>query len=128
MVLRLAPAPEAAVIRSDERFLRQIVLNLASNAIKYGRVAGRPGQVTLSLDSTAAGYEIVVADDGPGLTQQQLARAFQPFERLGQEAGTQTGSGLGLVITRQLAQLLGAEVCLTSEPGHGTRSTVRVPR
>ncbi len=128
LVLALEPAAGAPVVDSDERFLRQMLLNLASNAIKYGRTPGRGGCLTLAVRDAAQALDLVVADDGPGMSALQLQRLFQPFERLGQETGSQQGSGLGLVITRQLAQLLGAEVLLDSRPGAGTVATVRLPR
>ncbi len=124
LALETAAVP---VVHSDERVLRQMLLNLASNAIKYGRAPGRPGRLTLALRPAAAALDLVVADDGPGMTPQQLQRLFQPFERLGQDTGPHSGTGLGLVITRQLAQQLGAEVLLASEPGRGTTATVRLP-
>lgn len=114
-------------IECDERCLRQIVLNLGSNAIKYGHGPGQPGRVRLEAWRAGAGCRVQVHDDGPGLQPAQLARLFQPFERLGQQAGAQPGSGLGLVITRQLAQRLGGEVSLHSTPGLGTTATVELP-
>jgi PAS domain S-box-containing protein len=114
-------------VDSDERCLRQMVLNLGSNAVKYGRAADGRSRVVLAAEHLGSEVQVTVADRGPGMSAGQLQRLFQPFERLGQETGTQPGSGLGLVITRQLAQLLQAEVTLQSEPGHGTTATVRLP-
>ena len=118
---------EGLEIVGDERCLRQIVLNLGSNAIKYGHRRGEPGHVRLEARRAGAGCRIQVHDDGPGLQPAQLARLFQPFERLDQQAGPQPGSGLGLVITRQLAQRVGGEISLRSTPGTGTTATLELP-
>jgi signal transduction histidine kinase len=117
-------ADEGLVLDSDERCLRQILLNLGSNAVKYGR---RGGQVVLAARAQAAGFVIEVRDDGPGMDEAQLARLFRPFDRLGQESSTVAGSGLGLVISRQLAQALGGTLQISSRPGEGTCATLQVP-
>lgn len=117
-------ADPALAIDSDERGLRQILLNLGSNAIKYGR---RGGHVELACQAVGERLVLTVRDDGPGMTEAQLQRLFQPFERLGQDAGAVTGSGLGLVISRQLAETLGGTLELTSAPGVGTTATLTLP-
>jgi PAS domain S-box-containing protein len=117
----------ALVLETDRRTLLQVLLNLASNAVKYGRAEG--GRLAIRAREAAGGrLRIEVGDDGPGLTPPQQQRLFQPFERLGQERSGQPGTGLGLVITRQLAQLLGGDLHLTSEPGVGTTVTLDLPR
>jgi signal transduction histidine kinase len=117
-------ADPALAIDSDERGLRQILLNLGSNAIKYGRSGGH-----VELACRAVGERLVlsVRDDGPGITEAQQQRLFQPFERLGQDAGAVTGSGLGLVISRQLTETLGGTLEITSAPGVGTTATLTLP-
>jgi len=127
--LGVTPAP-GCVVWCDERCLRQIVLNLGSNAVKY---AGRGAQAVMGA-ALAAGAApacgdlvVTVQDSGVGMSPEQLQRLFQPFERLGQEAGKQPGSGLGLVITQQLAQIMGGSVHITSTPGQGTTATLRLP-
>jgi signal transduction histidine kinase len=120
-------AAPGLVINSDERCLRQMLLNLVSNAIKYGRCGHQPAPVTLSALAHGDAVLVSVADQGEGMTPEQLALLFRPFERLGQEAGSQPGSGLGLVITQQLGQLLGVEIKLRSQPGGGTTATLRIP-
>jgi PAS domain S-box-containing protein len=123
--VELAAARAAGlVVHSEARSLRQIVLNLGSNAIKYGGAG-----CTVLIGARAEGEMAVieVADNGAGMAPEQLQRLFQPFERLGQERRGVVGSGLGLVISRQLAQALGATLELTSAPGQGTTATLRVP-
>jgi signal transduction histidine kinase len=100
------------------------LLNLGSNAIKY---AGRGSQLCLRARRVSGGTELAVADTGAGMTPEQLQRLFRPFERLGQERGPVPGSGLGLVITQQLAKALGAELALHSQPGAGTTATLLLP-
>ena len=117
------PAPGLAV-RSDERGLKQILLNLGSNAIKYG---GRGCQLTLSARAEPGAVLLTVSDSGRGISAEQLQRLFQPFERLGQEAHGAGGSGLGLVISRQMAHALGGQLELHSTPGLGTQAVLRLP-
>jgi PAS domain S-box-containing protein len=119
--------PPSLQVDSDERCLRQMLLNLASNALKYGRQGPGPHRVSFAVRVEGARAMVTVTDRGPGMTATQLQRLFRPFERLGQEAGHLPGSGLGLVITRQIAQALGAEVALESAPGRGTVATLRLP-
>jgi signal transduction histidine kinase len=112
---------------TDERCLRQILLNLGSNAIKYGRVEGVRSAVVLAARAAAGRVQVTVTDSGPGMTGAQLERLFQPFERLSQATGPQPGTGLGLVITRQLAHSVAGEVTIESQPGHGTVATLSLP-
>ena len=113
-------------VQADPQRLRQVLLNLGSNAIKYNRPGG---QVRWQLDrSDPARWGIVTEDSGAGLSATQLARLFRPFERLGRETSGTEGSGLGLVIARRLVQAMGGELLIASEPGRGTRVTVWLPR
>jgi PAS domain S-box-containing protein len=117
-------ADDGLTVDSDERALRQILLNLAGNAIKYGR---RGGTLWLAATRAEGGCHVTVRDDGPGMDEAQLERLFRPFERLGQDKGSVGGSGLGLVISRQLAQALGGTLTLASTPGTGTTATLVLP-
>ena len=117
------PAAEV-VMHSDPSRVRQIVLNLVSNAIKYNR---RGGQVRLGMDRLPGRVCIVVRDEGIGMTPSQLAQLFQPFNRLGREWGTTPGMGIGLVLVRQLARLLGGDVDIDSTSGGGTTVRVTLP-
>lgn len=116
-------APEL-LVRADDRRLRQVVLNLLSNAVKYNRVNGlvlvraleRDGRVLLS-----------VRDQGKGMTQEQLSNLFQPFNRLGADASTVRGTGLGLVITRTLVEHMDGVIEVDSTVGEGSCFTVSLP-
>lgn len=110
----------------DAKRVRQIVMNLASNAIKFTDV----GTVTVSVQPLApVGVLIEVSDTGPGLDDAQQARLFQRFEQAdgARTAGRYGGSGLGLAICRELAQAMAGEIELVSAPGQGAQFRVRLP-
>jgi len=110
---------------ADAQRLRQVLLNIGSNAIKYNQPAGR---VHWSVRKGAAGRVVVtVSDSGTGMTTDELARLFQPFERLGRETSNVEGSGLGLVISRRLVDAMGGRLQIASEPGVGTQVSIELP-
>ncbi len=105
--------------------MREILGNLLSNAIKYN-VEG--GVVVVSAQLVDASHiDISVTDTGPGLSSTQLASLFQPFNRLGQERGKIEGTGIGLVISRRLAELMNGSLRVGSQLGKGTTFTLRLP-
>jgi PAS domain S-box-containing protein len=108
-------------LHTDPDRLRQLLMNLVSNAIKYNRPGG---WVRLELMRDDAFVHIFVRDNGLGMTAQQKAQLFQPFNRLGRERTDVEGTGIGLVLVRQLVTLMGGDLAVESEPGQGT--TVRV--
>lgn len=110
---------------ADRQRLRQILLNLVSNAIKYNRVGGTVWVEQQVLGDTVA---ITVRDDGPGIPQALQDRLFTPFDRLGAEATGIDGTGIGLALTRSLAELMGGTVTAESAPGRGSAFTVTLPR
>jgi CheY-like chemotaxis protein len=104
-----------------------VLNNLLSNAIKF---TGR-GAITVRLAVREAGdhlvFEAVVADTGRGLTEDQVARLFTPFDQLAANVAREHGgSGLGLVISRELARLMGGDLTVTSKPGKGSRFRLEV--
>ena len=114
-------------VSGDPTRLSQILNNLLSNAIKFTDVGG----VTLSLGGAGgpAGFQLrlAVSDTGPGLSADQLARLFVPFEQGGAStARTHGGTGLGLAISRELARLMGGELTCLSTPGDGSTFTLQV--
>jgi len=113
------PAQEEQwLVRADRTRVKQVLVNLLSNAIKYNRVGG---QVDLRCSATAAGrVRITVQDTGEGLAADKLAQLFQPFNRLGQEAGAQEGTGIGLVVSKQLVELMGGTIGVESTVGVGS--------
>jgi signal transduction histidine kinase/ActR/RegA family two-component response regulator len=105
-------------VLADRTRLQQILLNLLSNAIKYNREGG-----TVIVDRTVITPEcvrITIQDTGAGLGSEQLQHLFQPFNRLGQEAGIEEGTGIGLVVTKRLVELMGGEIGATSTRGIGS--------
>jgi signal transduction histidine kinase/ActR/RegA family two-component response regulator len=123
-VRMLFPQQASAVLMADRTRLKQVLLNLLSNAIKYNRDAG-----AVVVDCVQAGpgrLRISVQDTGMGLRPDQVAGLFQPFNRLGQEAGAQEGTGIGLVVTRRLVELMNGTIDVTSSPGVGSVFTIEL--
>ncbi|MCW5635715.1 MAG: PAS domain-containing protein [Rubrivivax sp.] len=116
----------AATLLADRKRLAQVVSNLLSNAIKYNRPGGWLRIAARPVDG--AEVEISVADGGTGLTAEQQARLFQPFDRLGAERSSVQGTGLGLALTRQLLEAMGGSIAVRSTPGEGSVFSARLPR
>jgi signal transduction histidine kinase len=106
------------LVSADRIRLKQVLVNLLSNAIKYNRPNGT-AHVTCNLRSRGR-TRISVRDTGQGLTKQKMAQLFQPFNRLGQEAGAEQGTGIGLVVSRKLVELMGGKIGVTSTVGVGS--------
>jgi PAS domain S-box-containing protein len=105
-------------IHADLTRVKQVMINLLSNAIKYNRTGG-----TVNVRCTPHGdkrVRVYVKDTGAGLGHDQIGQLFQPFNRLGQEDSVEEGTGIGLVVTKQLVELMGGEIGVTSERGIGT--------
>ena len=114
-------------VAGDSLRLRQVLNNLLSNAIKFTE----QGAITVRLAARQHGerlvFEAVVADTGPGLTEAQLERLFTPFDQLASSVVREHGgSGLGLVISRELARLMGGDLTVTSKPGKGSRFRLEI--
>ena len=143
--LDLSLSPQADRVQADALRLRQVLINLLGNAVKYNRPGG---QVTLRTRPGAVGEVVVeVEDTGIGMTAAQIGELFTPFHRLGREQhglpgahslqgvqgrtqetqGTQ-GTGIGLVICRKLCALMGGELSVTSREGEGSVFGLRLPR
>ncbi len=107
-----------AWVLADVKRLRQVLLNIGSNAVKYNRASG---SVQWRLETPAPGrLTLCVEDNGTGMSAEQMSRLFQPFERLGRETSAIEGTGLGLIISRSLIQAIGGQLEVSSEAGHGT--------
>ncbi len=112
-------------VRADEKRLRQILINLLGNAVKFTR----HGEVRLRVTHAREMAQFEVHDTGPGMAQQDLDRVFEPFARGQGEAGSHgaaTGTGLGLTIAKMLTDLMGGEMTVRSTPGQGSVFTVRL--
>ncbi len=106
------------LVQADRIRIKQILLNLLSNAIKYNRVGG--SVVVSIMELSAARIRICVQDTGEGLDALKIAHLFEPFNRLGREANTEEGTGIGLVMTKRLAQLMGGVIGVESTVGSGS--------
>jgi len=105
-------------VLADHTRAKQVIVNLLSNAIKYNRTQG---SVTVECQRGAGGrVRVSVSDTGVGLASEQLAQLFQPFNRLGQENTAQEGTGIGLVVTRKLVELMGGTMGVESVVGKGS--------
>lgn len=108
------------VVLSDEKRLRQVLLNLLGNAIKYtdsGSVSFR----VEALDDNKTLLRFEITDTGIGINSAQLTQVFQPFEQVGETHRQSEGTGLGLAISQQITELLGTKIQVNSQPGIGSR-------
>ena len=121
---RLELAVEAVVVRTDPRKLRQILLNLLANAVKFTD----RGSVVLRAELEAGAPVFRISDTGVGIAPEHVALIFEPFWQAEQPTTRRAGgAGLGLAVARRLGRLLGGDVEVESEPGRGTTFTVRLP-
>jgi len=123
--VRPVPGEGAPRVQADPTRLRQVLLNLLSNAIKYNRPGGR---VELSWHATEGGVRLEVLDTGPGLSAEQQARLFQPFERLDAAQSQVEGTGIGLALSKWLLSLMRGEIGVHSVPGEGSLFWVSLQR
>ncbi|MFO1013635.1 MAG: HAMP domain-containing sensor histidine kinase [Caulobacteraceae bacterium] len=111
-------------VDADRRALKQIVLNLVSNALKF---TNRGGQVTVTARPQGEYLEIIVADSGVGISAADLERLGKPYEQAGEASQRAKGTGLGLSLVRAFAELHGGTMAIESTLGEGTAVTVRLP-
>ncbi|MEA2832146.1 MAG: hypothetical protein QOG66_348, partial [Methylobacteriaceae bacterium] len=124
VIMRLALAPRLVQIAADERSVRQIVLNLLSNAVKYNEPGG---QVIVSTAITETGHVAIrIKDTGIGMSDAELALALEPFRQVA-TARTVTGTGLGLPLTKALAEANRASFTIRSRKNEGTLVEVSFP-
>lgn len=117
---------ETLLVNSDNLRLRQVMLNLISNAIKYNRTHGK---ATITARATSDSHaEIVVEDTGIGMTPEELENLYTPFMRFGERKSSVEGHGIGMMICRQIVRAMGGELTVTSTPGDGTRCVVLLPK
>jgi signal transduction histidine kinase/CheY-like chemotaxis protein/purine-cytosine permease-like protein len=123
LAFRFEPAgtlPE--VVRADEKRVRQILINLLGNAIKFTTA----GEVALRVRYAREFAAIEIEDTGPGMSPEELGRIFEPFARGSTAAGAASGAGLGLTIAKMLIDLMGGEMTVQSTPGVGSVFRVRL--
>ncbi len=116
---------DASAVLGDATRIKQILTNLLSNAVKYNADNGR---VHIGARTVADTVEIAVTDTGMGMTPEQMEGLFKPFNRLGRERSTLQGTGIGLVISQRLAELMGGTIGVKSLPGEGSSFVLRLPK
>ncbi len=109
---------QCLMVRADFTRLKQVLLNLLSNAVKYNRDNGKLTICCDQLDNNRV--RVAVSDTGNGLTAEQQALLFKPFERLGLESSNIEGTGIGLVISNNIVQLMGGTIHVDSQEGKGS--------
>lgn len=124
--LNFLPFDNTWFANADRTRVKQALINLLSNAIKYNREQGSV-EVKCML-STPERIRISIKDSGAGLPPEKLVQLFQPFNRLGQETGTEEGTGIGLVVTKQLVELMGGAIGVESTVGVGSEFWIELIR
>lgn len=118
-------APKRAVLMTEPTYVRQILLNLVDNAVKFNPTSGT---VAVRVVEDSAGTSIHVEDQGPGIPPESMRQLFLPFSRPTPGSASRAGVGLGLAISQCLAGRLGACITVDSALGRGTTFTLRLPR
>jgi len=119
------PPDNTLLVKADRTRLKQVLINLLSNAIKYNRVQG---SVEVSCHTqTDNQLRISVRDTGKGLTAENIAQLFQPFNRLGQEGGPVQGTGIGLIVSKRLVELMGGRIGVESSIDVGSEFWIELP-
>lgn len=111
-------------IKADNVRFKQILLNLLSNAIKYNK---QGGEITISVEARENDVRVIVEDTGCGISESNQQKVFQPFERLGHENSTISGTGVGLVIAKKIAEAMSGYIGFTSNEGGGSRFWFGLP-
>ncbi|WP_210756773.1 hybrid sensor histidine kinase/response regulator [Caldichromatium japonicum] len=118
----LPQGPLPAVVRADEKRLRQILINILGNAVKFTV----RGEVRFRVRYAREMASFAIEDTGPGIPADEIERIFEPFVRGSSSQGAAAGSGLGLTIARMLTQVMGGDISVVSTPGKGSRFVVRL--
>jgi signal transduction histidine kinase len=122
---RLTVEVEPAQVQCAAGLLRQVLWNLVDNAVKYRRDDVTP-EVAIEGHVRNGRYDLVVRDNGVGMSADEARRAFEPFYR--GRVGAIPGTGLGLALVKRVLEAAGGEVAIESQPGHGTTFLIQVPR
>ncbi len=115
---------DGLVAMADSQRLAQVLDNLATNAVKYGRSGG---VVIFRAKRVYDGVRIEVIDRGPGLSPEKQAQLFEPFNRLGLERSNVEGHGIGLALAKRMVELQGGSIGVTSKPGEGATFWIELP-
>jgi cell cycle sensor histidine kinase DivJ len=127
VAVKLQIAPGARLVFADRRAVKQILVNLLSNGVKYTPPGGEVKAIARMPDS-GLGIEIIVSDTGTGISREDLERLGKPFEQVeNAETRAKEGTGLGLALVKSLALMHGGGALIESVLGEGTSVTVRLP-
>jgi signal transduction histidine kinase len=118
------PPAHPFLVEADRKRLKQVLLNLLGNAVKYNR---HGGSISISCEPAGRNLRILVADTGEGLTEVQQSQLFLSFERLGAEHTSTKGSGIGLVIAKGLVENMAGTIGVESESGKGSTFWIELP-
>ena len=119
------PCDPALFAYADRTRVKQVLINLLSNAVKYNR---EQGTVEVKCSATPERIRISIKDSGDGLSADKLAQLFQAFNRLGQEASGEQGTGIGLVVTKKLVEMMGGTIGVESTVGVGSEFWIELVR
>ena len=129
--LYLADSPvNQLFVLADHRRLKQVLLNLADNAIKYNSAGGKvtiKTEMVQTEEQETSVIRISISDTGMGIAAGDIPKLFQPFERIGAEKTETEGTGLGLVVVKQLMNAMGGTVGVESNPGQGSTFWIELP-
>jgi len=123
--INFIPFDQTWFVNAERIRVKQVLINLLSNAIKYNR---EHGTVEVKCTCTPERIRISIKDSGIGLSPEKMAQLFQPFNRLGQEFGAEEGTGIGLVVTKQLIELMGGSINVESTVDVGSEFCVELNR
>ncbi len=123
--ISFTPCADDCHVYADRIRLKQALINLLSNALKYNR---EHGVIEVRCICTTERLRLYVRDSGAGLSEEKLAQLFQPFNRLGQEGGGEEGTGIGLVMAKRLIELMGGMIGVESTAGTGSEFWIELPR
>jgi signal transduction histidine kinase len=125
VTLRPAVSAGRSAVRADRRRLRQVLINLVTNGVRYNRAGG--WVEVGAKDSGASTVTVAVRDSGRGIPAEMMSRLFTPFDRLSAECSAEPGAGLGLVVARALMQVMGGTLQIRSAPEVATTAEMTLP-
>jgi signal transduction histidine kinase/ActR/RegA family two-component response regulator len=124
-IINLIPQEPDLLVQGDFTRLKQVLLNLMSNAVKYNKPGG---SITLNCQKNDAGKICIsISDTGEGISQDNLKQLFQPFNRMDAENSSVEGTGIGLTITKRLVELMNGNISVKSNPGMGSCFSIEIP-
>jgi signal transduction histidine kinase len=121
----LRPAVGRGAVRADRRRLRQVLINLVTNGVRYNRAGG--WVEVGARDCGGSTVTVAVRDSGRGIPAELMSRLFTPFDRLGAESSAEPGAGLGLVVARALTEAMGGRLEIRDAAEAGTTAEVTLP-